>query len=403
MTENINQSEVIISGNGKIDSDELATMRAFVWSKHPTTQTPKLIIESKNGSIRLLNDRGKLLAVKKQVNRVQDKILISKRSHYNKTISQVLVGEQFVFSPQSIYPDFDEYHHYQVPQGYQINHTDVLQLWKLWWNKKRKQFNDTHLNLDILIFARNNWYAIQDFRPKQGNFVITTSATEVIIPAEDRVIWLNKIDAVVTTLPAPEAQFIPPIPPATVPVESNIPTDLISIVKDPHPTVSNTVTVTLSNEVDLETYLTTFNTAETEAVDSLEHIYQIDKLVDPQTLAAIEPSLPPTSPPATSPPLKPSSIPIASEQQSPHISIPLPTTSELNSNPLDRDRQRLKTKAITVLSNYLQAGEEIETTEVFKNSSGETISHRKSTVHKDCGYWQIDRALKLVSSGQNKS
>jgi hypothetical protein len=385
MAEGTDTAEIAIAHRGNIDPSELATIRAFVWSTAITTPCERLRIEAKNGSTRLLTRKGKLLAVKKQLGPAQDKILIGKKSAYNHIIAQVLVGDRFVAIEQNLYPDFDEYHHYRLPENYQLKHTDVLQLWKLWWNKKRRQFSNPDSNLDILIFASNNWYEIQDFRPKQGNFAIATAAAEVIVTAEAKVIWASKTDPIQTPVAPPQAEFIPTPPPPPKQTESGIPTDIMSQIDPPQPTVSNTVTVTLSNEGDLESYLKTFNTEDTEDVETIENIYQIDRLVNVDTLATVEPT---QSMPSVNTTLPSGGSTILQD------SVAIATNSKITMP--DTERDRLKQKAIEVLSDYLQSGETIEITEVIKNGEGRVISERRYTTHKECSQWQIDRVLKLV-------
>jgi hypothetical protein len=373
------------SSIGKINPQELETIRSFVWSDRPTDSGSTIKIQLKNNAIRLLNSEGKLLAVKKKIDKIQHKILVSKRSHYNRIIAQVLVGEEFILTPQSIYPDFDEYHHYLVPEGYKLQYTEVMQLWKIWWNKKRKHLNDAILKLDVLVYTRNHWHSIQDFRPKEGNFAISTTVGEVFVPGEQRVVWLEKLDS---QLPTPEelpqAQFIPPVPVVAAPSESGIPTETISRLQPHPPDVSNTVTVTLNNDRELEDYLSTFDTSDTEDVADINGIYQIDRLVDTQILAEIDRAVAAQMAHQPSPERKP--------PPPPQIQ-PKPKTND--SENFQTTQLRLKSKALKILSNYLTEGEMVESIATISNSRGEIETQTKTIIRKNCPRWAIEQIRSL--------
>jgi hypothetical protein len=87
---------------------------------------------------------------------------------------------------------FARYQKRELPPGYKLNATDASALWKEWWTNSRSGNRD-RVELDVLLFTRNQWFAIRDITCKQGVFFIKTLGPEVVRQASEPVIWLNRV------------------------------------------------------------------------------------------------------------------------------------------------------------------------------------------------------------------
>jgi hypothetical protein len=455
-----------------LTTEELQIIGYFAKGQRHSISSPALRLECTETSIRLVNAKGKLIGISKQTNEWQQKVLINSNSSYTSSIVEILTDLGFVTKQKSSHPDFTEHHYYQVPVGYKLNHTDVLQLWKVWWNNKRYQLNARNLPIDVLVFSKGNWCPVQDLQPKQGNFILKTDRGELTILAEDFVVWIDKSAPEVTT----SAQPLPgitnqisavPTPPVQTPLvgvgeASAVPTagltptaeaspleNLPSAQTTPTEVMTNRSVPTLQpgapivakqseqkidlpeleEHLDLESYLSTFNTEDTEDIDRIEGIYNIEELLN-STIGAAEvaPEVAPTparsrSPfklevtvvePAADPSASvPSQPPIGKPQPTPVVVIPTPARSPVTtqveqppvSNPVATvqtpppsiaDRKRsLKIKAVNTLTNYLKNGDTVTNTEVLKNGQGRVMNRKITTVHQGCPGWTVEQIKQL--------
>jgi hypothetical protein len=399
----------------EVTAAELDIIKHFVQGKKRALSTATLKLEYSDKAVRLTDVQGRLLGISNQINEWQQKILLSHKSKYTTAIQQILLDRGFVASQKSLHPDFDEYHHYQLPKGYKLNYTEALQLWKVWWNSKRYQLNSPTLQVDVLVFNKNNWYPIQDLRPNQGNFVLKTPIGEMMIPATDRVVWVDRGEVTDAKTPSSQESQPPTTPPPPPPPKQIV----IQIVQSPQP--GNVPNSTMTTEIlpvepevtktpeppigdepdriadiDLEEYLNTFDTDDSEDVDRIEGIFNIDELLSEQLLtedSTIEDLFTPSTP--TAPVVVAQSGQITSEvvpatPPTPTDSIPINPSAPMLS-PSER-KQALKIKALQVLTHYLQQGEEINTQETIKTPQGEILQGKNITIKRGCPPWAIQQA-----------
>ena len=366
----------------------------FVQGKKQTVASGNLKLEFTETSIRLINNNAQLVGISKQVNKWQRKVLVSNKFVDKQIVIQSLIAAGFITRQKSSHPEFAEYHYYQVPDGYHLNYTEVMQLWRTWWHNKRYQLNVASAPIDLLIFNKGNWYPVKDLQPKQGSFVLLTARGEISIEAAEYIVW---IDAFEQTLPIGSEQD-------TIDETNNYHNHDRSLSTTTDLSYGSTSThkdtidwVSEPDEyIDLEAYLSTFNTEDTEDVDRIEGIYNIDALLSGNNILD---SVPPPSPKPTKFPTKP---PVKSNSD--QIST-LPISPGVNSKSLDSklakpkaqlsitERQAaLKIKAINVLATYLQEGESIVRTEILKNAQGEEINRKTTKIQRGCPNWVIDRA-----------
>jgi hypothetical protein len=434
-----------------LTTEELQIIGYFAKGQRHSISCPALRLECTETSIRLINAQGKLIGISKQTNEWQQKVLINSNSSYTSSIVEILTDLGFVTKQKSSHPDFTEHHYYQVPAGYKLNQTDVLQLWKVWWNNKRYQLNTRNLPIDVLVFSKGNWCSVQDLQPKQGNFILKTDRGELTILAEDFVVWIEKaapetanstqslpvVTNPISVVPTPPAQT-----PIDLPAAQTTPTEAMNNRSVPTlPPVAPIVAKQsdeqkidlpeLEEHLDLESYLSTFNTEDTEDIDRIEGIYNIEELLNSTIVAAeVAPEVAPA--PARSRSsfklevtvVEPSADPSASAQQPPTIGKPQPTptvviptparspspvTARVEQPPVSNpvatvtipapsisDRQRsLKIKAVNTLTNYLKNGDTVTKTEVLKNGQGRVMNRKTTTVQQGCPGWTVEQIKQL--------
>jgi hypothetical protein len=268
--------------------EELEIIGYFARGEKYSFASNNLKIESSKTSIRLSNSQGKLLGISKQINELQRKVLLSNKSSYAAKIIEILIELGFIAKQKSSQLDFTEHHWYKIPIGYKLNYTNILQLWKVWWNNRRYELHPRNPSIDALIFTKGNWHQIHDLQPQQENFLLQTDTGEPIICAEDWVVWIDR-----SLESTPELDSVHPFPIdlSDFP-KSNIVNQIMSIPTNPSsplgsPQTDNTDFLedlpTQEEDLDLEFYLSTFNTEDTEDVDRIEGIYNISDLLSDST------------------------------------------------------------------------------------------------------------------------
>jgi hypothetical protein len=365
-------------------AEELQIIRYFTQGQKHSISSNNLKLEYTETSIRLSNNSGKLLGIAKQTKEWQRKVLITNNSIYRTIILQNLAELGFIDLNRSSHPNFTEHHYYNIPDGYKLNYTEVIQLWRSWWNNKRYEINVTNLPIDISIFVRGNWYQVQDLQPRQGNFILQTERGELTIPPEDYVVWIDRIESISSNLPSQ----VGAADSARVSAQS---IDNVELSAQEEQEEQE------EEEVDLESYLNTFTIEETGDIDRIEGIYNISELLSntnrEEDISAI--SLPMLD--ATN--SLPSEPEIISTQTN---SIELGSGSTLSELPTTQSslaysqaQQALKLKAINALSRYLQQGDIMVRTEVFRNGQGQEINRKVTTIQRGCPRWVIDQIRQL--------
>lgn len=386
-------------GNGSLNPmvKESEIIEYFVQGHKQAISSNNLKLEYTETSIRLSNNNAQLIGISKQVNKWQRKVLIGNKFADKRIIVQALVAAGFIARQKSSHPEFSEYHYYQVPDGYGLNYTDIMQLWRTWWHNKRYQLNVASAPIDLMIFNRGNWYPVKDLQPKQGSFILLTARGELSIEAAEYIVWIDSADQ---TLPRGSEED-------TIHETDNYnnrdrslstTTDLSYVNIAPQPSSSfqgkgfaNDWVPEQEEYIDLETYLSTFNTEDSEDVDRIEGIYNIDELLSGNNILD---SVPPPSPKpkkiTTQPPVKSNLDWTHSAPANSKLPASSPTITE---SPLSLAQRKaaLKLKAMNVLSAYLQAGDQIVRTEVLKNAQGQEINRKVTKIQRGCPNWVIDQ------------
>mgnify|MGYP000400249515 CR=1 FL=1 len=401
-----------------LTAEELEIIGYFVRGQKRSISSKNLKLEYTETSIRLSDCNSKLLGISKQVNQWQRKVLISNTSIYRATVVEILTDTGFITRQKSSHPEFTEYHYYQLPDGYTLNYTEAIELWKVWWNHKSYQLNSPCPPIDVLTFSKGNWYLVEDLQPSQSNFILKTVKGEIRIEPEEYVVW---IDSRSTILDDPDSKLIVQsrasrgrqiAPDSLAQLKQNssdrntsigVPTsslrflsgeNLLPIEQPKVPinelsieniarniSVGRQPELLPAEDLDLESYLNTFNTEDTEDVERIEGIYHIGELLGDRS-------------PMDSPLPTPTSLP---NQPVEPLASPAQSTAPKNQaglSPLQR-QESLKLKAMKVLIAYLEEGDRTVRTEVLKNAQGQEINRKIVEIQRGCPSWAIEQVNQL--------
>ena len=354
-----------------LTTQELEIIGYFAQGQKRSISIKNLKLEFTETSIRLSAPNGKLIGIAKQTNEWQRKVLVANDSIYRHQIVETLAARGYITRRRSSHPDFSEHHHYRVPKGYQLHYTETIQLWRAWWHDKRDRLNAPNTLIDMPIFTKGNWYPVRDLQPKQGNFTIQTAIGAMNCAPEDYLVWLDRssnsaVQSAVSTAPNPQ-------------VSTSMSTQSRSLASEPSASIA---------DLDLESYLNTFDTENTGDIDRIEGIYNISELLSSVSSVSMDEDPAPTPTPSV-PPQAPETV-IPPQQQS-----SAPAAALAPASTLVRQPQSLKRKAIDVLAKYLQEGDTVTLTEVVKNADGSEIERKVTTIQKGCPKWAIELIQKL--------
>jgi hypothetical protein len=380
-------------GSLNLMAKESELIEYFVQGQKQAISTEKLRLEYTETSIRLSDNHAQLIGISKQVNQWQRKVLISNNSDYRSALITALVGAGFIARQKSSHPEFTEYHHYQIPAGYKLNYTEVIQLWRTWWHNRRYQLNVKIAPIDISVFSKGNWSPVRDLQPKQGSFVLLTARGEITIDAAEYIVWIDRSDPNIAA-EVISSKLNLPIDDRSLVTNSNLeyrdlPAQPASIKWSPEP----------DEYIDLEAYLSTFNTEDSEDIDRIEGIYNIDELLSGSNIIDRTPPPPPKSPKL---PSQPSVVanPVSTTASSvePPTKTQAPAATPTTTQPplsISQKQAALKLKVINVLETYLQQGDRIVRTEVLKNAQGQEINRKVTNIQRGCPSWAIDQIKKI--------
>ncbi len=258
-------------------------------------------------------------------------IYLRENNQYEDLLIKVFLENKFIpLTGLDKHNGFIIYQKHEIPNGYNINYTDTIALWKTWWPTRRHQ-RSYAIMIDILVFFREQWYPIQDMIGHDGIFYIKTLVGEISLAPTDKLVWLNKIartQAIVTSVS------------------------------------------TINKQTNTETFVQEPTGGTSVVNPPRQNSGFIDRSHNPTPIV-------PTPSLSTSSHLSRKDI---------HEIIP--------SNEIKENLDHLKTNALKIISNYLQNGEVETQTEVIKDNKGEILSVRMTTTKKPCPQWVIDYILK---------
>src|SRR5579883_880454 len=173
--------------------DDTALIQQFIKGEGSLTANQNLRIEPAFNCVQLLAKRGGLVATIKRIGN-RPTVLLRQQSDYAKRLHQLLLKHRFLPTPIANQPGIEHYQAYDIPAGYEVNYTDARSLWKEWWQNTR-QSNPNHIQIELLILARDTWYPVRNIVCSEGSLFVTTLVSEICFHGHERLVWLRKLAA----------------------------------------------------------------------------------------------------------------------------------------------------------------------------------------------------------------
>lgn len=170
--------------------DDLTLLQWFVSGDATLEANQSLRIQPANSLRQLLGRKGLLLATAYDA-AVPPRIEVRRDTDYSNLLHQILLDYHFMPIGQGLDSQVLRYAHAIIPVGYQMHCTEARQLWKQWWMRWSRKSNRS-LQLDLLVFAQNQWYPIRDIAINSGTLYIETLRGETVHYGDDTIVWLEK-------------------------------------------------------------------------------------------------------------------------------------------------------------------------------------------------------------------
>lgn len=177
--------------------DDVTLIRKFIQGELTLLANHNLRVEPAFNTAQLLAKRGELLASAKLVGQIRS-ILVRQSSVYEELISRILSEHRYI--PTHINEQgLIQYEPCPIPDGYELNYTEVRQLWKIWrvryckhddLQRNRPRKPDAHA---LLIQHKKGWAPIVVITYGQENFFIEIPGDEIMLHSSDRIVWLNPV------------------------------------------------------------------------------------------------------------------------------------------------------------------------------------------------------------------
>ncbi len=170
--------------------DDLSLLRQYLRQESTLLANPNLRVQPVADAVQLLSRTGELLASAK-FNSLPARVSIRPDSDYEPLLKKLLLAHSFLPTGQCEDHQFYCYQYHPIPEGYTLNATPAMALWKSWWGKRRR-FLGNASQTDLLLFTRQKWYPVREMVCDKGSLFIKTWAGETAHTAEDLVVWLEQ-------------------------------------------------------------------------------------------------------------------------------------------------------------------------------------------------------------------
>ncbi|NET37827.1 MAG: hypothetical protein F6K19_38455 [Cyanothece sp. SIO1E1] len=118
--------------------------------------------------------------------------LVRARSSYWQMMNQTLANHHFLVKGNLWGQDFYPYHHFKLPQNYQLNCTKARNLWRVWRLHTKQQARNLVNLKDFMVRSKAGWHTIQTMVMSNEILYISTVAGEVSMLMTDLLFWLNR-------------------------------------------------------------------------------------------------------------------------------------------------------------------------------------------------------------------
>ncbi|HEY9847028.1 MAG TPA: hypothetical protein V6D03_12650, partial [Candidatus Caenarcaniphilales bacterium] len=200
--------------------DDSAVIQAFVGhvmqGEAILLSNPNLRTESIFRTSQLLSKKEGLIATAKLTQKPRS-ILAKKSSAYWQLIHQAMLAKSLFPVEDLQSGGFCTYQHRTIPEGYQINCTEAMKLWRAWWgSSSRNQRLGIPLEFLLLIKGsaqrQGTWYPIRAIICSNGTLYIKTLGGEVAAHGLEMVVWLHK-PLELNRVDSPASTVTPPVRP----------------------------------------------------------------------------------------------------------------------------------------------------------------------------------------------
>lgn len=170
--------------------DDVGVIQQFIQGEPQLLANRNLRVEFAFDSAQLLTKTSGLVATAKLVGQIRS-VLVRHASTYSEQLNQVLVANQYLPVGTDT-KGFMQYQHRPIPEGYAANYTEVRHLWKTWRMFFCIKRNPQRPSL--MILASEQWQPVEEISFGQDHFFVTTPKDEVMLYADDRLIWLHPVE-----------------------------------------------------------------------------------------------------------------------------------------------------------------------------------------------------------------
>jgi hypothetical protein len=302
-----------------------------------------LQVEYSDKAMKLLDRRGGLVAVSKQVNEWQQKVLLNNQVEgYMNVLCATLERHDFVAARKSRHPDYVEYSRYQTPEGYKLQYQPAHVMGRAWLERYARSSGAQSRSL--LVFQSGSWFPIQELKIDQRTLQLRTLVGETIVDSNDYLVWIEQsLDA------TPQA---------------------VSTKTKSARTRNSSAT-----PIDLGLGEETIDVPE----DSLSDLTQ--EIAALQMATQLAPPSNMTTDPQTEPASK-------QDKKNTPENAPGPVMPDLAAKEL---MDAIKAKALKRLLDYVKNGEKVVVTEILKNGQDQVITAKTTEIKRGCPRWVIER------------
>jgi hypothetical protein len=338
-------SEISSGVSSGLSAADIELIENFVRGKKKTIAAAHLQVEYSDKAMKLIDRRGGLVAVSKQVNEWQQKVLLNNQVEgYMSVLCATLENHDFLAARKSRHPDYVEYSKYQTPEGYKLQYQPAHVMGKAWLERYARSSGVQSRGL--LVFQGGSWFPIQELKIDQRTLQLRTLVGEKIIDSNDYLVWIEQsVDAATTATVAktPKTKSSRPRSSSATPIDLGVVEETIYVPED---SISD-----LSQEI-AALQMATPSTPTSNMPTDPQTDFQTEALNNPK-------------------------------QNVPKPSPPDPATKEL--------MDAIKAKALKRLLDYVKNGEKVVITEILKNGQDQVITTKTTEIKRGCPRWVIER------------
>ncbi len=316
----------------ELSAADIELVENFVLGKKKTIAAAHLQVEYSDKAMKLLDQRGGMVAVSKQVNEWQQKVLLNNQVEgYMNVLCATLERHDFVAARKSRHPDYVEYSKYQTPEGYKLQYQPAHVMGRAWLERYARSSGVQSRSL--LVFQSGNWFPIQELKIDQRTLQLRTLVGETIVDSNDYLVWIEQFpDGMPQAMPTkPKAKSAQRRSSSATPIDLGLGEETTYVPED-----------SLS---DL-----------TQEIAALQMATQS---------------------------IAPSNMTTQDKKNSPEPVMPDPATKEL--------MDAIKAKALKRLLDYVKNGEKVVFTEILKNGQDQVITTKTTEIKRGCPRWVIER------------